>query len=595
MRSVSPYYARSSGNTFYFRSQIPSDLRDHFGGRKQFKISLKCSLSSRSEKIIKSLNSTLSKLYDQIRQGMKELTLDDIKEILRIEIRKQILHAHHVNLGTNKFSETRKQMSLDSVNQREMFFMDTLKNDMRTHQQELDVKLEAIFNSLDIEFKSDSVPYKSLRSYFTELYILRFQWMKELIELTGKSDDDFRRDAQTKLGLELFPELSDHSSLNQIDIKTTAIPEPIKTSISPLKNNTSDQSLTLSSATYFDRKKIGGIAQKSIESDKSIIREFIEIVGDMDFSMLTKKQVSHYIDVQTKLPPNRTKSPKYRSLSIQEIVLLDLPNKETQNPLNINKKLTKLTSFGNWGVRQGLLQSNPFRDMKLSIKKGRTERKPFTLPELKKILKPETYLDNTVHFKHPIHNYGGAKLGNAYYWVFILGIFSGLRTNEMAQMRLEDIKKESNIWFLHVEDSEQTNVKTANAIRKVPVHPQLMELGFIDHVTSLRKQKKDRLFWELTKTRDGYAKQLSRHFNEKYLRAVGVWERNVKVLYCTRHTFVNALYQNKVDENVIKALVGHEKEFIMKHYGGEPFSPDRLLQEISKVNYKGIKWDRLKI
>ena len=153
---------------------------------------------------------------------MKELTLEDIKEILRIEIRKQILHAHHVNLGTNKFSETRKQMSLDSVNQREMFFLDTLKNDIRTHQQELDVKLEAIFNSLDIEFKSDSVPYKSLRSYFTELYTLRFQWMKELIELTGKSDDDFRRDAQTKLGLELFPELSDHSSLNQSDIKTTS-------------------------------------------------------------------------------------------------------------------------------------------------------------------------------------------------------------------------------------------------------------------------------------------------------------------------------------------------------------------------------------
>ena len=174
MRSVSPYYAPTSGNTFYFRSKIPCDLRDHCGGRKQFKISLKCSLSSRSSKIIKSLNRTLSKLYDQIRQGMKELTLDHIKEILRIEIRKQILHAHHVNLGTNKFSETRKQMSLDSVNQREMFFMDTLKNDMRTHQQELDVKLEAIFNSLDIEFKSDSVPYKSLRSYFTELYTLRF-------------------------------------------------------------------------------------------------------------------------------------------------------------------------------------------------------------------------------------------------------------------------------------------------------------------------------------------------------------------------------------------------------------------------------------
>ena len=56
-----------------------------------------------------------------------------------------------------------------------------------------------------------------------------------------------------------------------------------------------------------------------------------------------------------------------------------------------------------------------------------------------------------------------------------------------------------------------------------------------------------------------------------------------------------SLYSEKVDENVIKALVGHEKEFTMKHYGGEPFSPERLLEEISKVNYSGINWKKLKI
>jgi hypothetical protein len=43
-----------------------------------------------------------------------------------------------------------------------------------------------------------------------------------------------------------------------------------------------------------------------------------------------------------------------------------------------------------------------------------------------------------------------------------------------------------------------------------------------------------------------------------------------------------------VDENVIKNHIGHEKEFIMKHYGGEPFTPERLLEEISKVSYSGI-------
>ena len=123
----------------------------------------------------------------------------------------------------------------------------------------------------------------------------------------------------------------------------------------------------------------------------------------------------------------------------------------------------------------------------------------------------------------------------------------------------------------------------------------MKELGFIDFVGKLRRKKKDRVFWELTQTRDGYAKRVSRHFNEKYLPAVGVWEKNVKVLYCTRHTFINCLYSKGVEENVIKALVGHEKEFTMKHYGGDPFTSERLLKEISKVSYSGLKWDRLKV
>ena len=37
------------------------------------------------------------------------------------------------------------------------------------------------------------------------------------------------------------------------------------------------------------------------------------------------------------------------------------------------------------------------------------------------------------------------------------------------------------------------------------------------------------------------------------------------------------------------------REFTMKHYGGDPFSPEQLLDEISKVEYSGIKWNKLKI
>jgi len=42
-------------------------------------------------------------------------------------------------------------------------------------------------------------------------------------------------------------------------------------------------------------------------------------------------------------------------------------------------------------------------------------------------------------------------------------------------------------------------------------------------------------------------------------------------------------------------LVGYEKEFTMKHTEVAPFTPERLMEEISKVNYSGINWKKLKM
>ena len=36
----------NSGDTFYFRKYIPADLIEHFGGVKEFRISLKCAIKS---------------------------------------------------------------------------------------------------------------------------------------------------------------------------------------------------------------------------------------------------------------------------------------------------------------------------------------------------------------------------------------------------------------------------------------------------------------------------------------------------------------------------------------------------------------------
>ena len=590
----------NSGNTYYYRSRIPFDLIEHFGGLKEFRNSLKCAIKSRSIRTTKILDQKVSGIYEEIGQGMKSLEIDDIKEILRIEIRKQILHAHHVDLGTNKWSDSGIEKSLGTAEKKDSDLREILKDDLKSYLKQVDSKMEGILESMSIKIEKESIGFKRLREHFIDLYLMRYEWIRELVLKTGKSDEDFRKDFDSKFGLDLFPDINGSLS-NSVGLTETLMKDQHSNiSTAPTASDNlpylpiAGGLLSSNAKTFFERKRIEGKKIKEIESDKRIVEEFIEIVGDIDFSTITKNEVSHYIDVQTKLPPNRKKSPKYRDLSIKEVMKLKLSQKEIQTPQNINKRITKLSVFGNWGVRQGLLITNPFSGMKFSVKKQPHTRQPFTTDELRKIFKPETYLKWTIHFSHP---YRKDRVSNhlPYYWIFLLGIFSGMRTNEMCQLRLIDIKKQKNIWFIFIEDSEETKVKTENAIRKVPVHPQLIDLGFVDYVTAQKKSKRGRLFWELSEDRDGFASHVSRHYNERFLPAVGLWKKYTKVLYCTRHTFINKLYSEMVDENVIKVLIGHEKEFTMKHYGGDPFTPERLLEEISKVSYSGINWKKLKI
>ena len=201
-------YARKSGDTYYFRSFIPKDLIDHFGGLREFRLSLKSAIKSRSVKITRVLSKIVSKIYEEIRQGMKSLEIEDIKEILRIEIRKQILHAHHVDLGTNKWDDSGVEKSLDSIQKKETNIKDVLKSDLKSYQKEVDEKLEGILSSMDIRVEKDSVHYKRLRKNFIDLYLLRHEWMRELVNETGKKDDQFRRDAEVEIGMPLFPDVS---------------------------------------------------------------------------------------------------------------------------------------------------------------------------------------------------------------------------------------------------------------------------------------------------------------------------------------------------------------------------------------------------
>ena len=213
----------------YFRSFIPKDLLTYFTGTTEFRLSLNYVRKEDKQILCLKLKQITDKVFDEIRKGMKSLSLEDIKEILRIEVRKQIKHTQHYYLGTNVFDEEQTIQSLELVTSRETKMKEELSGEnIKNYEKVLDKKLEGILSSLDIEIETNSINYKNLRRQYIQLYLLRFDWIKTLIKETGKFDEvSFRREVDEKLGLSLFPDLQTHIVKSQsVEVKYNSVGSP---------------------------------------------------------------------------------------------------------------------------------------------------------------------------------------------------------------------------------------------------------------------------------------------------------------------------------------------------------------------------------
>ena len=582
-------YKNKSNTSYFFLSYIPLDIRHLFDGRIKFLLSLKCGNKVISKKICLYLNKQTQIIYEQIRMG-KSLSIDEMKRILKKEIEKSKKHSSFFSyVGVDRSKERTKQEGLKTLQKEEIELKSRKKTDFDDEVEKL-LKDEGI---TDINRKSGT--FRVFRENFIKIQNLKIKWKREIINGETKAEFDLVSKILDGEEDDLLGEIIDKKDAfarrtHLQPIIENYAPEPIEPYLVEIKliREVVDE--------FLDLRK-GTIGEKMLGEYRVITDEFIEIIGNIPVSSLSKEHIRTYIKTQIKLPINRRKNPKYRDLSIVEV--MKLKDVKPQSRVNVNKFLTRLTTFMRFGISQGYIKDNYIEGMKLPVpkKESRNRREPFSPEDLNMILHPKTYLDWTIDFglKTKSNKPNPVKYQNPFYWSFLVGIFSGMRTNETSQLLIGDIIKKENVWMFSIDETEGKSVKTTSSIRKVPVHPTLISLGFIDYVKIIKSKGVDRVFPELTKQRDGYSTKISQHYNEKFLPSVGVWIRQTKVLYSTRHTFINRCYNKGVDRDIIKSIVGHEPDFTMDVYGGNPFTPKQLYQGISKVSYSNIRWNRLKV
>ena len=189
---------------FQFRCIIPKDLVVRLGTR-EFRIALKSSLYSHSKIISLNLYQISRFIFSEIRNGyMKEITLEDIKNILRIEVRKSLLHIHHYEYGTNVYDEEKLKESILRADKDEENLRESLKKDYKGTIEKIENEIDKILISQNLNPNKKNVEYKGLVRRWVDLKLIRQNWKKDLLNESGKTDDDFREEMEEKWKLGLF-------------------------------------------------------------------------------------------------------------------------------------------------------------------------------------------------------------------------------------------------------------------------------------------------------------------------------------------------------------------------------------------------------
>ena len=585
---------------FHFRSKIPKDLISYFNETKQFQISLNNVRNSETLLVSLRLKSIVQQLYSDIRSGMKNLTLEDIKEILRIEVRKSILYSHQVNEETNKHSERGVLKGVEYVLDLEQKLQEKVSNNLGEYRNEVEVKLEGILKSLDITVDKGAVDFKKLRNRFIDLYLMRTSWIKDLVNSSGRSDDDFKREVDEKLNTNLFPELTEKLTPIIENDHYNPIPEPsqpyeVQQSLSPHKSTP----ISIGIDKFVGEKS--NITNKSVWEIRHTLDLLIQEFGDISLGRLNREMCVKFKDDLQKLPKNRTKLPQYRDLDFHELVKLNVVEKDRISRTTVNNNLGYVSSFMKWCVINGYVDINFFEGMRLKkLIRVRDERDRFEEKELKQIFQKQNYIEFTEVEKQKYE----------YYWCPLISLFSGMRLNEICSLYLDNIiqvkgNHREKRWCFNIleePDRPDKHLKTLSSRRIVPIHDILIDLNFLEFVELLKQRHKNRqrLFQELKLSEGSYIRNVSRFFNRRYLTKLGL-KTERKTFHSLRHTVIDHLKQQGIDVSFINELVGHSSGNIDLDRYGKGYNSDILYNKcVKKILYqtsqnRGIDFKSLKI
>ncbi|HEV2557939.1 MAG TPA: site-specific integrase [Microvirga sp.] len=233
-----------------------------------------------------------------------------------------------------------------------------------------------------------------------------------------------------------------------------------------------------------------------------------------------------------------------------------------QRPKTIrDAKLTPVRAVLQWATDNRQITTNPADRVTLDVRvKAGEGKRSFTDEEAAIILRAAT------KEKDPVRR-----------WVPLLCCYSGARLAEVCQLRKQDVQRIEGVWCFKI-DAEAGSLKTRSSERIVPLHPAVLDQGFLSFV---ERTQTGPLFADLSPDKFGRRGGNATKTLGRWVRGLGLTDGRLSPNHSWRHRFKTLGRRHGLAGDIVNAITGHSHRSVADLYGEFPI--EAKYRELLKV------------
>lgn len=230
------------------------------------------------------------------------------------------------------------------------------------------------------------------------------------------------------------------------------------------------------------------------------------------------------------------------------------------------------------------IPKHPWQGLNIEVKTA-SPRRPWSAAELL------TFFTAPLHASYQLPNTWHSGT-DAAYWIPLLGLFTGARLGELCQLRVIDVINEEGIDLLRLTDEgELQSIKSDSGHRSVPLHSELVRLGFLDYVATIKATGADSL-WPALRLREGKPSGFYSNWFGTYRRGLGL-TGDYPDFHCFRHTVRPLMRRAGYSASTMDKITGHATGGSVGTIVYDSFTMIELQQAVESIRYPALPLPRV--